>query len=260
MIRMTKTLALSCFVLLAQQSYAQDAEVSHDENKIKNGIVGRIVVTGDVPKLPPLLKKGQQTKDQICSDKRIRDKSLLVSEEGGLANAFVYLRQIPKGLETPKAKSESSLTCKKCQFKPYAQIASVGQPFMVTNSNSIAINFKLNAATNAVAATIASPSPRDDNVFSCIFQHPERTPIKVTDDFHGWATAWILPLEHPFAAVTDKDGNFTIQGLPPGSYEFVVWHEKGKNLERKLEIKIQKDKPTQTQLSYPISQFLETVK
>ena len=38
--------------------------------------------------------------------------------------------------------------------------------------------------------------------------------------------AFHLPLDHPFGAVTDKDGNFKIENLPPGDYQFKVWHEK----------------------------------
>lgn len=32
--------------------------------------------------------------------------------------------------------------------------------------------------------------------------------------------------KHPFFAVSDLDGNFKIEGLPPGSYKITAWHEK----------------------------------
>jgi len=31
---------------------------------------------------------------------------------------------------------------------------------------------------------------------------------------------------HPFFAVTSKDGTFTIKGLPPGNYTIAAWQEK----------------------------------
>jgi hypothetical protein len=33
-------------------------------------------------------------------------------------------------------------------------------------------------------------------------------------------------VDHPYAAVTDKDGKFKIDLLPAGEYEFRVWHER----------------------------------
>ena len=32
-------------------------------------------------------------------------------------------------------------------------------------------------------------------------------------------------LDHPFFAVTDDDGTFTIPNLPPGKYTLEAWHE-----------------------------------
>jgi hypothetical protein len=32
--------------------------------------------------------------------------------------------------------------------------------------------------------------------------------------------------DHPYFAVTDKDGKFDLKTLPPGSYTIEAWHEK----------------------------------
>lgn len=39
-------------------------------------------------------------------------------------------------------------------------------------------------------------------------------------------TAYVLVLDHPYAAVTDKDGKFKIENLPAGELEFRYWHER----------------------------------
>jgi hypothetical protein len=33
-------------------------------------------------------------------------------------------------------------------------------------------------------------------------------------------------MDHPFFAVTDENGEFSISGLPAGSYTLAVWHER----------------------------------
>ncbi|HMG73899.1 MAG TPA: carboxypeptidase-like regulatory domain-containing protein [Pyrinomonadaceae bacterium] len=37
--------------------------------------------------------------------------------------------------------------------------------------------------------------------------------------------AYVGVFSHPFFAVSDSKGAFTIEGLPPGNYTFAAWHE-----------------------------------
>ena len=45
-------------------------------------------------------------------------------------------------------------------------------------------------------------------------------------DVHPWMSAWVGVLPHSCFAVSDAAGNWSIQGLPPGSYTIEAWHEK----------------------------------
>jgi hypothetical protein len=45
-------------------------------------------------------------------------------------------------------------------------------------------------------------------------------------DVHGWMNAYVGVLTHPYYAVTDAGGTFTLKGLPPGTYTIEAWHEK----------------------------------
>jgi len=32
-------------------------------------------------------------------------------------------------------------------------------------------------------------------------------------------------MDHPWFAISDTSGNYSIQGLPPGKYKIEAWHE-----------------------------------
>jgi hypothetical protein len=50
-------------------------------------------------------------------------------------------------------------------------------------------------------------------------------PIRFMCNVHSWMAAWVGAVEHPFFAVTDASGAFSIAGVPPGTYTVEAWHE-----------------------------------
>jgi protocatechuate 3,4-dioxygenase beta subunit len=38
-------------------------------------------------------------------------------------------------------------------------------------------------------------------------------------------TAYILFAEHPYYAITDSEGKYEIEDIPPGTYKVKMWHE-----------------------------------
>src|SRR3989442_13030813 len=51
-------------------------------------------------------------------------------------------------------------------------------------------------------------------------------PVRFMCNVHNWMFAYIGVFDHPFFAVTDKEGNFKISGLPNGKYTFEAYHVK----------------------------------
>jgi hypothetical protein len=83
----------------------------------------------------------------------------------------------------------------------------------------------------------------------------ESIPFEIRSDRHAWMRAFMLPVDHPFAAVTDELGAFEIPDLPPGKYSFRVWHEQAGLLERDLAVEIKPGATTRTTLSYKLDRF-----
>ena len=42
---------------------------------------------------------------------------------------------------------------------------------------------------------------------------------------HPWMSSFVWVLDHPFAAVTDKEGNYEIKGVPAAELSVKYWHE-----------------------------------
>ncbi len=60
--------------------------------------------------------------------------------------------------------------------------------------------------------------------------------VRVFCDIHSHMSAFVLVFPHRFFAVTDEDGRYRIDGVPPGSYTIVAWNESTEPGVREVEI------------------------
>ena len=49
--------------------------------------------------------------------------------------------------------------------------------------------------------------------------------VRVFCDIHSQMSAFILVFSHRFFAMTDDDGRYRIDGIPPGTYTLTIWNE-----------------------------------
>ncbi|WP_417847874.1 carboxypeptidase-like regulatory domain-containing protein [Thalassoglobus sp.] len=193
---------------------------------------GRVSVKGTAPSLPPLLEKGAETKDAICAETAVPNEKAVVSKDGGLANVFVYMKRAPKtGIPAPKEDEVVEIDQKGCVFLPHAKIVRVGQPVLLKNSDPVAHNVNVKGFQNSYNNVVTANGSTEHT-----FEFVEGTPALTGCDFHTFMTAYILPLDHPWGAVTDENGNFEITDLPDGTWTFVLWHEAVGYVERSVKV------------------------
>ncbi len=208
-----------------------------DPNATGN-FVGTVVLEGDAPKLAALVEKGaEDVKDkEVCGAQTIPDDSVLVGDGNGLANVFIYLRRAPKGYDAEVPSEAVVLDQKGCVFTPHVALIQAGQKVLVKSSDPIQHNIhtfpQRNQGTNLLI------KPNDQEGVELAYPKAETEPVQVKCDIHAWMSSYHLVLDHPFMALTDENGKFSVEGLPAGDYEFRVWHEKGGLLEKGYEVTI----------------------
>lgn len=222
-------------------------------------ISGKIVLKGDAPAKVLLHAKGANVKDgEVCAAGDVYKDDLVVDEDTkGIANIFVYLYKKPKKVFPASAKpAEAKLIFdqKNCVFKPHALVVQAGQTVEVLNSDDVAHNTHTYPLRNQAVNILVAPNTAKGNGQDIATATRESLPHQVKCDYHPWMMAYWLVVDHPYAAVTNEKGEFTIKNLPVGDHEFRMWHERAGYLDRKYKVSVKagddnKLKPYEVELS-----------
>lgn len=74
--------------------------------------------------------------------------------------------------------------------------------------------------------------------------------VKVYCHIHSQMSASILVLDHPFFAIPEEDGTFTLPQVPAGDYTLVGWHERVG--EQTVRLSVQAGRTTVAALALPV--------
>jgi hypothetical protein len=183
---------------------------------------GRVILQGS----PPARRIINTSKDPACATlhdgKPVLDEDLIVSEDGGVKNAFVFLRRGAPKQNYPMPEKPAVLNQQGCMFQPRVQGVRVGQRLLVGNADPVTHNVRSFPILNQ-AFNFGQPSGTDPRERT--FDQAERE-IEIQCDVHPWMHAYIFVMDHPYFSVSGDDGAYAIDGLPPGEYALESWHEK----------------------------------
>jgi hypothetical protein len=68
------------------------------------------------------------------------------------------------------------------------------------------------------------------------FAKPEMF-LKFKCDVHPWMFAWVSVFDHPYFAISGKDGSFKIANVPAGKYTIQAAHRKAGTVTQEIEVK-----------------------
>lgn len=184
-------------------------------------ITGTVSFTGQAPEAQVI----QMAADPFCqaahADAPARTERVVVNSDGSLRWAFVRVTEgLPAGTPGPPAEPVL-LDQQGCIYAPHVLGVQAGQPIQIRNSDTTLHNVHALSENNP-DFNIAQPI--QGMTTTRTFENPE-VMVSVKCDVHPWMASYIGVVEHPYFAVTDDTGGFTIPDLPPGDYVLEVWHE-----------------------------------
>jgi len=139
-----------------------------------------------------------------------------------VAAVAVWLTDIRAGKALP-VERRFELENEDCVLIPRVQVVITGGTLDVLSADvAMHANHFVNVATGELQAL----APFNDNgqvvPFDKLLSKPAE--LEVTCELHPWTRAYILVVDHPYFAMTGNAGDFSIDGVPPGTYHLRAWH------------------------------------
>ena len=181
---------------------------------------GHVKYEGKAPKK----KRLRMDADPVCGSSHsgpVLSENFKVADDGSMEEALVYLKNVSYSGGIPS--EPAILDQKGCIYAPHVFGMVAGQELLIKNSDATLHNIhsmpKVNKEFNFAMPKVVKEK-------KATFKKSEPSPFYIKCDVHPWMKSWVLVSDHPYFAVTDEKGNFSIEGIPSGTYEVVCWQEK----------------------------------
>jgi hypothetical protein len=181
------------------------ASYAYDLVEVKNGgnIEGIVEFKGDIIPKDEILNPS--TDVEYCG-KSLPAEKFLISPYKKIKNVVVYLEEIKAG----KALSREAVTMtnRKCAFVPHVSIGFKGNTFVALNDDPLFHIFHISASINGRHLYSIGLHEQGLKVSKPLVKTGL---MEITCDVH-------YIFDHPYAAVTNENGEFLIKDVPPLHY------------------------------------------
>lgn len=191
-------------------------------------LVGEVKFAGEKPAMNAV----KVSKDQDYCGASVPNETYLIDTDRGLKNAVVFLEAAPAsgGADTQKV---NLIENNGCRYEPRVLAMQRGERLKITNADP-----KLHIPH-------AYLDKKTVFMLSLPFKHTTleatqriRAPgiLNIVCDTHAWMLAFLHVFDHPYFAVSDDRGRFTIPHVPPGQYTLKAWHEAAGTLAQEITV------------------------
>ena len=163
----------------------------------------------------------------VLNDPKVCGDSAVVHDAAGdstsLGNVLVWIDGIDAGKPLPEVRRET-LTIEHCRFEPRILAVTAKTTINVFSRDHAThqMDFYREGADQPVEH-IRTVDEGEVVPSEKIASVPGIVEIRCKE--HSFARGYVAVFDHPYFAVTDENGAFKIDGLPPGTYTVKIWHE-----------------------------------
>jgi hypothetical protein len=191
-------------------------------------------ITGTITTTAKGVAPVRVTIDQNVCGQELADEAIVVDAQGRLANAVVILTGVKRA-----AAREVLVTNDKCRFAPRVQIVAPKTNVKTTSKDAVLHTTNAQLENGRSLFNVALPIP-GITITRAIVRAGN---VRLSCNTHPWMRGWMIVTDEA-AALSGIDGRFTIDNVPPGTYELRVWHEALKGAPQKVTV-TSADKPAE---------------
>ena len=196
---------------------------------VDNGgkLKGRVTLTGPVPKARSF-HLIHAPNIEFCS--RISDGKghrllfdFTVSENRGLKDTIIAITDIKKG--KPFSQNMQTFHIDRCRANNYIIGIKNSENILIENTDPIQHEIATYEVRNIYSDQTSNRPvvPKSSQVRNA-FVRPDAEGFIIKCNLHPFLQTHGFLVENPYYTVTDSNGNFSIENIPPGTYEAVAWH------------------------------------
>ncbi len=221
--------------------------LAYEVVEVKDGgsIQGTVTLSGEVPD-PKAYNLVTFPDPEYCG--RISNGNgwrllhdFFVNEQQQVKNVVVLLEGVKAGkvfsLSVPRIEAQD------CRFLPFTTVVRSGHGVEVVNMDPVMHDIQA-YETSVVTGTrvlFNSPLPFNErhhrgNLHAMHDHNPgeslvrqfqlskKRRTFVMQCGFHAYMESWAISVENPYYVMTDDQGHFSIENVPPGTYDLRAWH------------------------------------
>jgi hypothetical protein len=152
----------------------------------------------------------------VCGETQPNEE-IIADAAGHVANAVVRLTGVPWPADAPSP----AISNVGCLFVPHVQVAPTRSQLEITSEDAVLHSTHAYDDRDRTDFNIAMPFA-GMNV-----ARPLRRAgvVRIECDSHDWMRGWVV-VSNDLGVVSGADGTFIIKGVPPGTHELSIWHER----------------------------------
>jgi plastocyanin len=206
-------------------------------------IQGQVTFSGSPPE-PRVFEV--EKNPEFCGKERRLQK--VEAHNGSLAGAVLILKGVETGKPFPTRtyngqtpgegkfhyKGGKSLglqiKTKGCNFGPFTGVIAADEVVEFENQDKIKHTLHTFAALDekgVILRTVHNQDLHPENRIERTFSSSEFRGghlVRIICNRHDFMQNWLYVVDHPYFAISDKQGRFSITDIPPGTYTLLAWH------------------------------------